>query len=68
MLFRSALLDRLHTLQIPARMASDLLVATGLLRAAREGALENVKINLDSIQDEAFKAAVNARLTAAGVT
>ena len=63
----SALLDRLHALQIPARMASDLLVATGLLRAAREGALENVKINLDSIQDETFKAAVNARLAAAGV-
>ncbi len=63
----SALLDRLHVLQIPARMASDLLVATGLLRAAREGALENVKINLDSIQDEEFKAAVKARLTAAGV-
>jgi glutamate formiminotransferase len=64
----SALLGRLHALQIPARMASDLLVATGLLRAAREGALENVKINLDSIQDEAFKDAVNARLAAAGVT
>jgi glutamate formiminotransferase len=63
----SALLDRLHALKIPARMASDLLVATGLLRAAREGALENVKINMDSIQDEGFKAAVNARLAGAGV-
>jgi formiminotetrahydrofolate cyclodeaminase len=32
--------------------------------AARAGALENVNINLDSIQDATFKAGVTARLQA----
>ena len=57
-----ALQQRLHTLQIPARFASDLAVAKALATAARAGALENVNINLDSIQDEAFKNAVAQRL------
>jgi glutamate formiminotransferase/formiminotetrahydrofolate cyclodeaminase len=55
---------RLDALQVPAKFASDLAVAKSLGIAARAGALENVKINLDSIQDEAFKAAVQARLAA----
>ena len=59
----SALLARLAALQIPARMASDLLVAKALVGAAREGALENVKINLESIQDEAFRTAIRTRLS-----
>ena len=59
----TALLGRLEALQVPARMASDLFVAKGLLRAAREGVLENVKINLESIQDETFKAAIGTRLS-----
>ena len=59
----TAMLGRLEALQVPARMASDLLVAKSLLRAAREGALENVKINLESIQDETFRAAMGTRLS-----
>jgi formiminotetrahydrofolate cyclodeaminase len=37
-------------------------VAKALAGAARAGALENVNINLDSIQDAAFKLVVTARL------
>ena len=37
--------------------ASDVDVAIGLLRAAAEGAAANVSINLESIQDDAFKKA-----------
>src|SRR5919109_3825365 len=37
--------------------ASDVDVGLGLLRAAAEGAAANVSINLESIQDEAFKKA-----------
>ncbi len=59
----SALLARLGSLQVPSRMAPDLLVAKALVRAAREGAMENVKINLDSIHDEAFRNAIRARLS-----
>jgi formiminotetrahydrofolate cyclodeaminase len=59
-----ALEQRLAALQIPARFASDLAVAKALAVAARAGALENVNINLESIQDDAFKSAVTARLQA----
>jgi glutamate formiminotransferase len=59
-----ALQQRLDSLEIPAKFASDLAVAKALGVAARTGALENVNINLDSIQDEPFKAAVRARLEA----
>jgi formiminotetrahydrofolate cyclodeaminase len=59
-----ALQKRLDALAIPAKFASDLAVAKALAGAARAGALENVNINLDSIQDMAFKAAVRARLEA----
>lgn len=59
-----ALQKRLDALAIPAKFASDLAVAKALAGAARAGALENVNINQDSIQDKAFKAAVRARLEA----
>jgi formiminotetrahydrofolate cyclodeaminase len=58
------MLARLETLQIPARFGSDLAVAKALASAAQTGAIENVRINLDSIQDETFKAAVQTRLGA----
>jgi len=53
---------RLEALQIPAKFSSDLAVAKALIVAAKAGALENVRINLDSINDEVFRAAVEARL------
>lgn len=59
-----ALQRRLNALSIPAKFSSDLAVAKALAGAARAGALENVNINLDSMQDEAFKAALRARLEA----
>ena len=59
-----AMQRRLDALQIPAKFASDLAVAKALAAAARIGVLENVRINLDSIQDEAFQSAVRARLQA----
>jgi formiminotetrahydrofolate cyclodeaminase len=59
-----AMQQRLEALQIPAKFASDLAVAKALAVAARAGVLENVNINLGSIQDEAFKTAVRARLQA----
>ncbi len=46
------------------RMASDLTVAVALARAASEGALANVEINLNDIKDEAFLADVRQRVTA----
>jgi glutamate formiminotransferase/formiminotetrahydrofolate cyclodeaminase len=58
----TAMLERLVGLQIPAKFGSDLAVAKALAVAAREGALENVRINIDSIKDDAFKSAVQARL------
>jgi formiminotetrahydrofolate cyclodeaminase len=57
-------LTRLAALQIPARFASDLAVAKALAAAAKTGALENVRINLDAIKDGDFRAAVEARLRA----
>jgi len=61
----SAMAKRLEALQIPAKFGSDLAVAKALTVAAKAGVLENVRINLDSIQDAAFKASVEARLQAA---
>jgi len=49
-------------LRIPARFGSDLAVAKALTAAAESGTLENVRINLESIQDAAFKTAVEERL------
>jgi glutamate formiminotransferase len=62
----SAMAARLGALQIPAKFGSDLAVAKALTVAAKAGVLENVKINLESIQDSLFKAGVDARLSAAG--
>ena len=59
-----AMQRRLDALEIPPKFASDLAVAKALAIAARAGVLENVNINLDGIRDEAFKAAVGARLQA----
>jgi glutamate formiminotransferase/formiminotetrahydrofolate cyclodeaminase len=55
---------RLLELQIPAKFGSDLAVAISLIIAAKSGVLENVKINLESIQDSEFKEKVNSRLAA----
>jgi glutamate formiminotransferase len=55
---------RLNALQVPAKFGSDLAVAKALAVAARAGALENVIINLDAIQDFAFKNAVHERIAA----
>jgi len=62
-----AMQARLEGLQIPARYGSDLAVAKALTIAAKAGVLENVNINVESIGDEAFKAAVRARLAALGL-
>jgi glutamate formiminotransferase / formiminotetrahydrofolate cyclodeaminase len=58
----SAMQVRLEALQIPAKFGSDLAVAKALTIAAKAGVLENVRINIESIKDEAFTLAVNARL------
>ena len=55
---------RLDSLDVPARFASDLAVAKSLTAAARAGAWENVKINLESIKEEEFKANVQRRVDA----
>jgi glutamate formiminotransferase len=59
-----ALQRRLNGLEVPARFGSDLAVAKALAVAASAGAVENVNINLDGIQDTAFKELVLARLAA----
>jgi formiminotetrahydrofolate cyclodeaminase len=58
------MLTRLGELEIPARFASDLAVAKALTAAAKIGSLENVRINLDAIKGEDFRASVAARLCA----
>jgi len=63
----AAMSARLDALEIPARFGSDLAVAKALIAAGKTGVLENVRINLDSIQDERFKAAIAIRLRAVGV-
>ena len=55
-----------NELEIPAKFGSDLAVAKALLVAAKAGVMENVKINLDSIQDAGFKEKVEERIRAAG--
>jgi len=60
-----AMAKRLDALEIPSKFASDLAVAKALLQAAKTGVMENVRINLDSIQDAAFKAKVEERIRAA---
>jgi len=46
------------------KMKSDLTTAIALARAALEGALANVEINLDSLKDEAFVAGIRNRAAA----
>jgi formiminotetrahydrofolate cyclodeaminase len=58
------MLTRLGELQIPAKLASDLAVARVLAAAAKTGALENVRINLDAIKSGDFRASVEVRLRA----
>ncbi len=53
---------RLDALQIPPRYGSDLAVAKALTAAAMTGALENVKINLESLLESEFKSGVGKRL------
>jgi formiminotetrahydrofolate cyclodeaminase len=47
-------------------MASDLTVAAALSRAAIEGALANVEINLQSLKDENFVNATRKRAAGLG--
>ncbi|HTR39747.1 MAG TPA: glutamate formimidoyltransferase [Bryobacteraceae bacterium] len=61
------MLVRIEALQIPAKFQSDVVVAKVLGTAAKTGALENVHINLASIQDAAFRSSVEARLRALNV-
>ena len=61
----SAMERRLVALEIPAKFGSDLAVAKALIVAAKTGVLENVQINLESIQDADFRSAVQARIQAA---
>ncbi|HUA19719.1 MAG TPA: glutamate formimidoyltransferase [Bryobacteraceae bacterium] len=58
------MLIRIAALQIPAKFQSDVVVAKVLGAAAKTGALENVHINLASIQDAAYRTSVEARLRA----
>ena len=62
----SVMEKRLAALQIPAKFASDLAVAKALVAAAKTGVLENVRINLESIQDEPFRKKIEERIRAAG--
>lgn len=51
----------------PAKFASDVVAGIALANAAREGATANVRINLEGLDDEAFRAAVLARIPAGAV-
>jgi formiminotetrahydrofolate cyclodeaminase len=61
----SGMLRRLEALHVPAKFASDVAAARALTAAAKTGALENVLINLEAMQDEASKTAIKSRLPAA---
>ena len=50
--------------ETPPRLASDLETARALAQAAVAGALANVRINLESITDEAFRRAFEQRIAA----
>ena len=53
--------ERLRPVTNP-KMASDLTTAVSMARAAIEGAMANVEINLSSLSDETFKSEIAARL------
>ncbi len=57
------ILESLRAITNP-RMASDITVGVSLARAAIEGALANVEINLNDLKDEAFVADVRKRVEA----
>ncbi len=57
------LAEKLRPITNP-RMASDLTVAAALARAAREGGLANVAINLESLSDGGYAAEVRSRMAA----
>ncbi|HZR56451.1 MAG TPA: glutamate formimidoyltransferase [Terriglobales bacterium] len=56
------IIEKLKPITSP-NMKSDLTTAAALARAAAEGALANVEINLESLKDEAFVADVVRKLT-----
>ncbi len=58
-----AIAERLRPITSP-NMKSDLTTAMALARAAIEGALANVEINLESLKDEVFAADVRGRIAA----
>ncbi len=58
-----AIAERLKPITNP-NMKSDLTTAIALARAAIEGALANVEINLESLKDESFAADVKGRTVA----
>ena len=57
------ILESLRPITNP-KMASDITVGAGLAKAAREGALANVEINLGDISDAGFVSQVKARVAA----
>jgi glutamate formiminotransferase len=59
------IVDSLGPITSP-NMASDLTVAKGLARAALQGALANVEINLSSLKDAGFAAEVRSRVARIG--
>jgi len=56
-------IDSLREISNP-KMASDLTVGAALARAAIQGALANVEINLESLKDETFAGAVREKAAA----
>ena len=63
----TAIVERLQPITNP-NMKSDLTTATALARAAIQGALANVEINLESLQDKDTAFAAETRKTAAALT
>jgi formiminotetrahydrofolate cyclodeaminase len=57
-----AIVETLKPITNP-NMKSDLTTALALARAAMEGALANVEINLESLKDEGFAADVRERVS-----
>ncbi|HEX6466590.1 MAG TPA: glutamate formimidoyltransferase [Terriglobales bacterium] len=59
----SAIIEKLKPIS-SKNMWSDLAVASSLARTALEGALANVKINLESVKDEGFKSRIKTEVRA----
>jgi formiminotetrahydrofolate cyclodeaminase len=59
----AAIVETLKPITNP-NMKSDLTTALALARAAMEGALANVEINLESLKDQAFAADTRKRALA----